>query len=354
MFGLLLACSTGSALQGMPAGEWAIEGDEYSGSLRVEAESCEIELWGPTLQAGDDTVPCHSVREEKGFGLHFGVQMGVGEATAYARIDEDLQSFVLPLGSREGDFEHRLRLVSGSLSSGDRTASRQKAALGLEESRRLWEKSVFQLRSQGELVGELFFPSRGAPEIQLYSAFWMTRGRVESELVERGPDLWLSFEIMPSLQSEQGLLLVNRAENKAVFPMGQTPVPGEIVLELAGGTVAESERVQSIEVALHEGLVIERAITEPVTMGTGTTETLWAELEAGGCRSWSDLSSEKKEMGLALQGYSVDIRQPPESCRLLVEPRPVQQGRRLAFRAEAGGELEVVERKFFTEVPRNF
>ena len=89
-------------------------------------------------------------------------------------------------------------------------------------------------------------------------------------------------------------------------------------------------------------------MTQPVV------EALWAKLMSSGCREWSGLSAESPALGVALQGYSVDIRGSSEDCRLQVEPRPVQQGRRLAFRVEMDAPMEVVERKFFPEVPRNF
>ena len=348
MFAWLFACTAGPALQGMPTGEWVIEGDRYSGSLRVEERACSIELWGPTIQAGPGEVACESVREEAGYGVFFALEMGAGKASAYAQVDSGLTAFTLPLGSRQGDFEQRLRLVPGELAPSRREEARLGAARGLEESRAMWEQSVFQLRDDEDLVGELFFPSDGAPEIQLYSASSMTRGRVKTSLLEKGPDLWLSFEIMPSLKAEEGLVLVNRAENRLVFPMGETPLPGEISLELRGGPVSEVDRDQRVEAALEQGLSQERALTEPAV------GALWAHLQNEGCRPWSEVAAEVVDLRLVLQGYAVEIQEETEGCRLLVEPRPVQQGRRLAFRVQSGEEIEVVERRFLPGVPKNF
>ena len=341
MMALLLACSAGPNTQAMPSGEWILEGSGYTGSLEVREDACSIELWGPTLQAGADEVPCQSVREEEGYSLYFGIEMGAGEAAAYAKIDSGLERMTLPLGSRTGDFEHHLTLRAGELQDERREAARRKAAAGLEKSRKMWEESVFQLQDGGVLVGELFFPSERPPEVQLYSAIWMTRGRVPAKLVERGPDLWLSFEIMPSLQSEEGLALVNRAENRVVFPMGEAPVPGEIVLALEPGAVTEAERRAAIDLALEKSLEIEQSLTVPVI------DALWARLEDEGCRSWEAMASETPEWGIAMQGYAVDVLQSPEGCRLQVEPRPPQHGRSLAFRAESGGEVQSVQRGFF-------
>ena len=47
-----------------------------------------------------------------------------------------------------------------------------------------------------------------------------------------GPDLWLSFEVMPSFDGELGLLIVNRPRNRAVVPISGIPLPGEIRMRM--------------------------------------------------------------------------------------------------------------------------
>ena len=89
-----------------------------------------------------------------------------------------------------------------------------------------------------------------------------------------------------------------------------------------------------------EGSQREQQVTGPVA------QALWALATEQGCPQWPTLETAHPEFSVGLQGYAVSTQKEKDNCQVLVEPRPVQQGRRVSFRVSKGAGLEAVERRF--------
>ena len=342
MWWILLGCLSNPAKQALEEGVWTLSGDQLYGFVRVGSSSCDMELWGDGFHTADGTTPCLTSREEAGkTGVSFALDMGAGGAQAYGEFSPDMTEMRVPLGSREGDFEAILEVQASVPDPLELAAARELSEQTLSVSQGMWSASVFRLMQDGRLVGELFLPDEGLSQIQLYAPEWMTPSRVPVSLVEKGPDLWISFEVMPSLEGELGLLIVNRPSNGVVFPISDRPLPGEIRLELTGGKVNESERSALIDRAL------DIAVEREIRLARPKVEQAHTLLESKGCPPWEDVApSLSKQM---LYGYKLASSKTGEGCRLAVEPTSVQHGRRVSFRMESGGEVHHVIRSIFLE-----
>jgi hypothetical protein len=338
MLWLLLACRGGLPAQALEQGEWTLQGEEVMGILQVVGKECNLGLWGPTYRTGEAAVGCQSFAEGDRIELLFYLEFGAGSASASAWTTREMKALTLPLGSRPGEHEIRLRLTPQLPSSTLLNAAMKRSAEGFAASKAMWDRSVFRIEDRGRLVGELFLPAERSAEIQLYGPGWMTRGRVKATLAEKGPDLWLSFEIMPSLDAESGLLLVNRATNQAVLPLSNRPLPGELSLQLKDGPVHPEERAAAEHAALAEGLEKEKGVMEAVAK--------WAQSQAKqkGCPTWAAMEEQEPELALSLRGYAVSTQKEEEDCVLRLDPRPIQHGRRLSIRVSGDGLVEAVER----------
>jgi hypothetical protein len=337
MLWMLLACRIGTPAQAIPAGEWTLQGPDLAGILQVVENRCWIGLWGPGFRTGETAVDCWSIVEDERIVLGFSLEMGAGSASASAWTTPDLQQLVLPLGSRPGEHELNLTLTPGLPASPALNAAKARSEATLRASQALWERSVFRLEESGVLVGEVYLPAGGPPELQLYSKRWMTRGRVKASLVEKGPDLWLSFDLMPSLESESGLLILNRATNKAVLPLSDRPTPGEQHFSMVDGLVSAEERESAVETGMAEALKMERSVVEPIA------QAVFSQAVAQGCPAWAELETLDSSWGLILKGYAVSTHREGSRCELRFEPRPIQLGRRLGIRRDGEG-LESVAR----------
>jgi len=337
MLWMLLACRMGTPTQALPEGEWALQGEELVGLLQVVGDRCWIGLWGPGFRTGETTVDCWSIVEDERIALSFSLEMGAGSASASAWTTPNLQRLVLPLGSRSGEHELNLTLVPGLPASPALNAAMARSETTLRASQALWERSVFRLEESGVLVGEVYLPAGAPPELQLYSKRWMTRGRVKATLVEKGPDLWLSFDLMPSLEAESGLLILNRATNQAVLPLSDRPIPGEQHFSLVDGPVSDEERASAIEIGMAHALQMERSVVEPIA------QVVFSQALAQDCPAWAELETRDSSWALVLKGYAVSTHKDGPRCTLQIEPRPVQLGRRLGIRCSEEG-LESVAR----------
>ena len=343
MFWLLLGCFGGGG-QALEEGEWLLSGSRGHGFLQVSGPDCQLALWSDGLQTAGDSVSCTSNKESDGqVGLSFTVEMGAGSAFAYGVLSADRKRLRLPLGSRDGDFVWTLDVREGAAADADLESERASSNESLAQAQALWKDSVFRLKSGERLVGELFLPDEGAAQIQLYAPEWMTPSRVPATLAEKGPDLWMSFELMPSLDGEQGLVLLNRPTNTLVFPMSEQPTPGEIRLSLEQGDVSAEERAAAIELALAEGADREAGV------GRQFLRLVHSDLVAAGCPSWEQFRSQRAEDLLQWKGYSLTAQKEGDRCSLLVEPRPIQHGRRVAFRVAHDGEIRVAPRPLSVE-----
>jgi hypothetical protein len=336
MLWTLLACRLSAPAQALPEGEWALQGESVMGLLQVLGDHCWIGVWGPGFRTGETTVDCWSFEEEDRISLGFQLEMGAGSASASAWIASDFQELVLPLGSRPGAHELKLSIRPGLPDSALLNEAMAHAAESLRASQELWKHSVFHLKASGKVVGEVFLPSDGPPELQLYSSRWMTRGRVKATLVEKGPDLWLSFDLMPALEAESGLLILNRATNQGVLPLSDRPVPGEQHFSCGEGAVLEADRADAMAVGLSEALRMERHVVEPAA------QSAFVRALAQDCPTWAEFETQDSSWGLVFRGYAVSTHKDGANCSLSLEPRPVQLGRRLAVRVSSDGFESVV------------
>jgi hypothetical protein len=344
MWWILLACMRAPPQQVLEEGEWTLLGDDVYGVIRVEADSCDMEIWGDGFHAANGASPCLTTEEEGGHvGVSFALEMGAGGAQAYGELSPDLSRMRVPLGSREGDFEAVMDLRAAKPDPLKLSMAREASEKSLLASKNLWNESVFRLVQDEALVGELFLPDEGEAQIQLYAPEWMTRSRVPVSLVERGPDLWLSFEVMPSFDGELGLLIVNRPSNRAVVPISGIPLPGEIRMRMTGGPVEQSERALRIEQASSIAVERELQVVGP------KVEQVHELLESMGCPLWETVDASLGPEKQALYGYRLASIKSGESCRLTVEPKVVQHGRRVAFRVDSGGGVEHAVRSPFFE-----
>jgi len=337
---LLLACGGTSPTHALDPGEWTLQGEAVSGILQVVGDRCFIGIWGPSFRTGETEVECHSFREGERITLDFGLEFGAGAATATAWTTPEMEQLTLPLGSREGEYELVLRLTEQLPSSEVLNNAIKNAAEGLAASKSMWDRSVFRIVDDTRLVGELYLPTERPPEIQLYSPWWMTRGRVKATLTEKGPDLWLSFEIMPSLDAESGLVIINRATNQLVLPIADRPLPGEMRFQLEEGEVTQEMRDAAVASALREGLERERVVMEPLAKKTQRLA------QSRNCPPWSVLQELEPEIATHWKGYSVRSEKEGGNCAIKMDARPAQQGRSLSIRVNKDGVVESTNRPF--------
>jgi hypothetical protein len=331
MLWLLLACWGGRATQALPDGVWSLEGEDITGLLQIIDDRCWIGLWGTGFRTGETAVDCQSFSEAGRIELLFSLEIGAGAASASAWTTPEMERLILPLGSRPGEHELSLTMRPQMPSSPRLNAAMKNSAVTLSASEVLWNHSVFRLEESGELVGEVFLPSDGPPELQLYSSRWMTRGRVKAALVEKGPDLWLSFDIMPALKAESGLLILNRATNKGVLPLSESPVPGEQSFELVDGAVSVQEREAAIASGMAAAVLLERAVMERLAQES------FDRAVAMNCPPWAQIEDHESSLAFGFEGYAVSTQKEGENCVLSLEPRPIQLGRRLAIRVRPEG-----------------
>lgn len=331
MLWLLLACGGGRATQVLPDGEWSLHGEDIIGLLKVADERCSIGLWGPGFRTGEGAVDCQSFSDAGRIELLFSLELGAGTAIASAWTTPEMEHLVLPLGSRPGEHELSLTVDPQMPASSVVNTAMKSSATTLSASQVLWSHSVFRLEESGELVGEVFLPSGGPPELQLYSSRWMTRGRVKAALAEKGPDLWLSFDIMPALKAESGLLILNRATNRGVLPLSESPVPGEQSFELVDGTVSVQEREAAIASGMDAALLMEGAVMERLAQES------FERAVAMNCPPWAQIEDHESSLAFGFEGYAVSTQKEGDDCVLSLEPRPIQLGRRLAIRVRPEG-----------------
>ncbi len=309
----ILACSRPPPAPDLPAGSWLLEAEGVTGSLRIGPEACRISLdggaWG-TL--GEVRCRAHA---EQGW-MVFPVVTALGEADAVARWDE--QALVLPLGSREGEFEVSLLRREGT---GD---ARGVDPLLLEGERAAWERGLFRL--EGAFAGELSLPRW---TLDLAGPTLWTEEPELVELVEQGMDLLIEVPAEPSVDGTPTRLRINRVLRRGVLPAQAQPSELDLAFRLEPGpwSARDADRTS----ARQRSLDLERE----------RLEQLAVELRPG----LGGPCPERVPAGLsqALWGYA--LRFEGSECALVLEPEPPQHGRRLAVRIEASGIAESIERR---------
>ena len=339
LFFYLLACSTTSPKAVLEDGVWALTGLDAAGQLQIDAGQCSVSIWGNGYTTGQHAVACELVANEEEIFVRFPIEFGVGKATVAASMSAELERFSLPLGSRLGENEIQFSVQSGPLDVSKAALAVETAERGLDFSRALWEQSVFRLEKEGVLHGEVFLPADRAAELQLYSDVGVTRGRVVAVLLEQGADLWLKFEIMPSLDGEEGVLVLSRALNRAVLPLSQTPSAIEHTFALQPGNVSDDERARRVSAILAIGLERERTVLRHLTI------SLHEQAMMSQCIGFSELSAAEPGLAVLWKGYDVSVAVQDENCVVKVEPNVVQYGRRIAHRYGGNGRFVEAVRK---------
>ncbi len=296
------------------------------GELTVEDGGCRLGLWGPTFRAGvGESVPCGLEEDPGGVWVHFPLEMGAGAGLAVMQLSEE--GARLPLGEREGEWEFLLNKRPGRLTEKQRILAMARSAAGLEREAAAWEGGTFRLEEAGHLVGQLQLAAEPMPLIEVFDAFWATKGLVVAEVRDEGPDLLLEFDVSPSFQGEGGVLRVNRPVREARIPLAEEVHPADRVLSLVPGGVTDEER----RVALAGGL--EAAGKKELEVMLPLATQLLEAASSMGCKWDAPL---RQQVDLLLVGYAVRLVPAEGACGLTLEPSPVQHGRRLAATLNSG------------------
>jgi len=333
LFFYLLACWSASPQTILEDGVWTLKSSDAVGQLQVDAGKCSVAVWGEGYTTGQELVACELIANDDEIVVRFPIEFGVGKATVSAQMDPRLQRFSLPLGSRAGENEIQFSIEPGLMGDTEAKKALESAQQHLMFSRTLWEQSVFRLEKNDMLHGEVFLPADRAAELQLYSEVGVTRGRVPATLVEQGADLWLRFEIMPSLDGEEGLLLLSRALNRAVLPLSDIPSVVEHTFVLRPGLVDQQERSERVAAVLASGLERERRVLRHLTL------ELHEQAVEEGCVGFEQFRRSQAELAVLWKGYDVSVALKEEFCVVKVEPNVVQYGRRIAHRYGENGEF---------------
>jgi hypothetical protein len=233
----------------------------------------------------------------------------------------------LPLGERAGEWEVRLTKRVGRLSEAQRSDAIARSETGLAKEAAAWEDGRFRLEEAGRLVGQLQFAAEPVPLVEVFDAFWATPGLVAADVHDAGPDLLLEFDVSPSFQGEGGVLRVNRPVREARVPLGEEAHPGDRILSLVQGGVADEERQVALAGAQEAAGKRELEVTLPLATQL---------LEAASAQECEWDAPLREQVELLLVGYAVRLVPAADACGLTLEPSPVQHGRRLAATLKSG------------------
>lgn len=331
---LWLACSR----PGPPppaVGTWGLEGADARGFLVLSARECRLGLWTPRLSTGGpDGARCvveAGPEANPAPRLVFPLRVGAGDATAAATWTAE--GLVLPLSARPGEAELRLRRVQPAPTDPERQALAQQQAAVMAASRDAWRAGRFVLEEGGQVVGELRFVADEPTRVWVYDPTWLSDGEQLASQVEEGPDLLLSFPVMPSLRGELGMLRVQRLTGQAVVPLGAEPTPDDRVLTLRPGGLDEATRAARIAQAQAGALAVEDQLLS--TLAPRLAQEAAATTPP--CAGLPDPGWE-----LALAGYALRLLPEPGGCVVELSPQPVQHLRRLSVLAGPEGVRERV------------
>ncbi len=320
----------------LPQGSWVLQADQAHGQLVVDSEGCRIGIWSPELSTGGPGLrACSALYDEKATWIQVPFRSGSGEGQA--ALQWQVQTLVLPLGARDGEFELRLQMTPGALLESERLLFADQAEGSLLAWEDAWAAGRFRLQSGETLVGDIHFQGEQLPVLALYDPSWMTSGLIpSSQVLLDGPDWVLRLPIMPSLDGELGILRINRVLARMVVPFGPEPTDVDRVLALVPGSVTQAERDAAVQAAWIEG-------------GRREQELVPALLAQAYAEKACPLPLAPDSAAL-LQGYSLTASPLAEGCEILVEPTQVQHGRRLSARIGPKGVRAMILR----EVPLDF
>ncbi len=329
---LLVSCST--VTPPLEAGEWTFRGSGVVGHLST-LNGCNIAIWGEAWGTlGEVMVPCSLRGGEDEVWVEFEIETSVGGGVGSLKTANSATWALLPLGSREREWEVQLQRSPGVLTEEEASESSARASSGREALALGWVNGGFLLSDATGQVGELLLRGDGLVEIEVYDERWMSNGRQVAEATSVGPDLYLSFPVMPAFTGELGGIIVNRVVGEAVVPLGVEVTPADRFLQLSAGKRTDTDRVDLIESASSAAAERERTVLHPMAIALYEEHisTLVAmeteQLSAAACVGWvqSELWS------LQLIGYEVSFLVGDSmGCELWIEPAPVQHLRRLSI-----------------------
>ena|GEM_PF-1125105 len=332
LISLLTSC--GDPPSHLEKGEWVLRGSGVVGHLST-MDGCEIAIWGDRWgTSGDLPIQCSASGDRSTTWIEFAIETSVGGGVGIIQTANDADWALLPLGSREGEWEVQLQKSVGSLTANEVSELASNSLRGREELAVGWSDGGLLLVDGNAPVGELVMRGDGVVEIEVYDEFWLTDGLQISETASVGPDLYLSFPVMPSFMGEMGGVIVNRVVGEVVVPLGESPTPTDRVLQLSTGRRSDEERTVLVERAKTSALERERSVLLPIalTLYEEHTSTL---VESGSehqraeaCTGWV----ETELWALQLIGYEVSfLMGDTGGCELWLEPAPVQHLRMLSI-----------------------
>lgn len=333
---MLVACSGGEpAPDHLPRGSWTLEGEGFTGVLSSDGAQCSIGIWGPTWRTGGaEPVRCDVQHEGEQTWLYFVFEGGAGEGDAAAWLEAD--ALHLPLGARPGEWTLTLARAPGGIEAPLREGLARRAEEGIAAELQGWAQGMFTLWEGEQPVGELSLPAGALPELAVFDAFWMSDGVEVPDLASHGPDLILTFPVMPSFGDDIGLLRVNRVLREAVVPMGPEPTPDDRRLALRFGTLDPAQREAARARAVAQANAKERELGIKLA-----GELVLAATEAAGEGPCPPLGALEPRWGFVLRGYGVELaRGASGACEVTLEPKPPQHRRRWSARVGPEGVLE--------------
>lgn len=338
-----VSCSTVSSP--LESGEWTLRGSGVVGHLST-LDGCKIAIWGEAWGTpSEEVVPCRVRGDDLAVWIEFEIETSVGGGVGSLKTARGATWALLPLGSRDGEWEVQLQMTAGTLSEEEITESSSLAANGREDLSRGWSDGGFVLSDATGQVGELLLRGDGLVEVAVYDERWLSDGRQVAETTSVGPDLYLSFPVMPAFTGELGGIIVNRLVGEAVVPLGVEVTPADRVLQLTPGLVSDGERAALVEAAKSSALERERIVLHPMAIAlygehTSTFAAMPMEqMRSAACGAWV----ESELWSLQLVGYEVSFFVGDSGgCELWIEPSPVQHLRRLSVGIVEGQIVEAL------------
>lgn len=342
-FAILVSC--GVVPTPLETGTWTLRGAGVVGHLST-LDGCKIALWGERWgTSGEASVPCELRGGESDVWVEFDIETSVGGGVGTIQTAKGAAWAVLPLGSRVDEWEVQLQRVPGTLSEAEVTESAARASIGRQELAAGWTDGGLLLSDEAAQVGELLLRGDGLVEIEVYDERWLSAGRQVAETTSLGPDLYLSFPVMPAFAGEFGGIIVNRVLGEAVVPLGEEVTPADRRLHLSPGVRTEAEREALVGLAKAAAVERERIVLHPMAMALYEEHTSvmrqqepdQALLEA--CSGWV----QSDQWSLQLVGYEVSFLVGESGgCELWIEPSPVQHLRRISLGVVDGQIVEAL------------
>jgi hypothetical protein len=330
---------------GIGRGTWQLKAESTLGLLVLDDQGCQVGIWGDLwTTGGPELARCEveAQREgatEPGAWLYFPFRTGAGDGYAAARVDPEAPRLVVPLGNRAADGALVLERVPGTLSGGERAAAAAAADASVAAEQAGWARGELALLDGEQLVGELHLTPTGAA-LGVYDATWMTDGLVDTEWGTDGPVMIFQFPVMPALSGEEGMLRINPVNREVRVPFGLLPGESDRVMRAAFRSVTSDEAAEAIHRAREGSLEREGLLVGELAKRLAA-ESAGGEGSAGGCLPPEALPG---DWPIWLAGYEVTVTPVDDTCEVVLEPDPVQHGRRLAVRARPDAVLDQVAR----------